>query len=76
MKQRCSNPNIHNWDSYGGRGIEVCNEWNHSFEAFLADMGERPPNATLDRINVNGNYELDNVRWASIAEQVTNRRNS
>jgi hypothetical protein len=57
----------------GYEHVNVCERWK-SFENFLADMGERPDNMTLDRIDSKGDYELDNCRWASKAEQSTNRR--
>src|SRR5678815_1904357 len=53
MRRRCSNPNDSQWSLYGGRGITVCDRWS-SFENFLADMGERLPGRTLDRINNDG----------------------
>lgn len=74
MKQRCNCPNKSGYPNYGGRGIAVCEAWAGSFSQFLADMGERPAGKTLDRINVNGNYEPDNCRWATPKEQRLNQR--
>lgn len=58
---------------YFDRGITVCARWN-SYEVFLSDMGERPENKTLDRINVNGNYEPENCRWADAKTQQRNKQ--
>lgn len=71
MKARCNNPNHHAWHRYGGRGITVCEHWlgPTGFATFLADMGERPATRSLDRIDNDGNYEPDNCRWATNAEQ-------
>lgn len=73
MRTRCQNPNYDGFHDYGGRGITVCPEWN-AFEGFLADMGERPEGTTLDRIDVDGNYEPGNCRWATVSEQNRNMR--
>lgn len=77
MLDRCHCPNNQAYHWYGARGIEVCDEWKSNFRAFYDYIGPKPtPLHSLDRINVNGNYEPGNVRWATPLEQVKNRRSS
>lgn len=78
MKARCQNPDHKFYSYYGGRGISVCQEWQTDFIAFYKYVGPRPSSShTLDRFPDNdGNYEPGNVRWATRAQQVANRRTS
>lgn len=77
MKSRCYNPHNNRYHAYGARGIIVCEEWKSDFASFYKYMGEPPTRKhSIDRIDVNGNYELGNVRWASTQEQSNNKRNS
>lgn len=76
MIERCTRESHPFFEHYGGRGITVCGQWRGKggFARFLADVGERPEGRTLDRIDVDGNYEPGNVRWATGSEQRWNRR--
>jgi hypothetical protein len=83
MKQRCYNPSSKSYKYYGGRGIEICEEWRNNFTNFCewaylhgynkdAKFGE----CTIERINVNGNYEPSNCKWITHHEQTLNRRDT
>lgn len=75
-KARCYYSGSARYAEYGGRGIKMCDRWLESFDAFLEDMGERPVGMTLDRIDLNGDYEPSNCRWATADKQSENRRNT
>ena len=73
MRARCGDPSNVSFPYYGGKGVTVCAQWA-DFAVFLADMGERPEGKTLDRRDPVGDYEPNNCRWATRAEQDMNRR--
>lgn len=76
MITRCFNSKSQYFKRYGGRGVTVCKEWL-SFESFINDMGKRPSKKhSIDRINVNGNYEPLNCRWADNKTQMRNKENT
>lgn len=76
MKDRCHSPRNKSYSRYGGRGISVCDEWNHDFQAFYDHVvqlsGYEIAGMTLDRIDNDGDYEPGNVRWATNSEQGRN----
>lgn len=78
MRQRCENKKSHKYRIYGGRGISVCDEWkgNNGFVEFRkwALSHGYSDDLSLDRIDVNGNYEPQNCRWATAKEQALNTR--
>lgn len=78
MKQRCGNSNRKEFKNYGGRGITVCDEWKNSFQAFYewSIANGYADDLTIDREDVNGNYEPSNCRWVTLQEQQKNRRNN
>lgn len=73
MIARCMNVNATNYKNYGGRGIAVCERWL-DYNNFFEDMGSKPEGTTLDRIDVNGDYEPSNCRWATDEQQRNNKR--
>jgi len=76
MRNRCNNPNNTAYKHYGGRGISVCERWE-SFDNFKLDMGSSfDPKLTIERVDVNGDYNLENCTWVSMKTQCRNRRTS
>lgn len=75
MRERCQQPSNKSYADYGGRGIKVCDRWA-SFDAFLADMGPAPEKRSIERLDVNGDYEPTNCCWIPMAQQARNRRSN
>ena len=78
MKKRCYNKNANNYENYAGRGIKMCDEWKNNFQAFYtwAINNGYKKELSIDRIDVDGNYEPSNCRWATAKEQSRNRRDT
>lgn len=81
MKRRCYDVNDQNYKHYGNRGIRICDEWENDFSAFRDwalshgfDEDKKWSDCTIDRIDVNGNYEPNNCRWVDMHTQLLNRR--
>ncbi len=78
MTQRCENPNVERYKSYGGRGISVCDEWRKAPSCFInwAMSNGYKEGLSIDRIDVNGNYKPSNCRWVSMEKQTQNKTTS
>lgn len=77
MIKRCQASYQRSWARYGLRGITVCDQWLNSFDLFLKDMGPRPSLAhSIERIDIDGDYEKSNCKWATPKEQARNRSNN
>lgn len=75
MKERCLNQNNNSYKDYGERGITVCEEWINSFVTFYEHMGDKPSSKhSLERVDVDGNYEPSNCVWATAKDQRINQR--
>jgi hypothetical protein len=76
MKYRCYDPNHRNYKNYGERGVNICERWldkKKGFKNFIEDMGKRPNNMQIDRIDSNGNYEKNNCRWVTASVNCANK---
>lgn len=78
MKERCYGVNCKDYPDYGGRGIQVCDEWKQNYSIFKEWALQNGYNdmLSIDRINVDGNYEPSNCRWATSSMQANNKRTS
>ena len=78
IKTRCCNPNTTDWKDYGGRGITICAEWENNFSNFYnwALENNYDDTKSIDRIDVNGNYEPSNCKWETMKHQANNKRSN
>ncbi|WP_066307805.1 hypothetical protein [Bacillus sp. FJAT-29814] len=78
MKDRCNNPNASNYTNYGGRGITVCEQWNNDFMSFFnwANNNGYEEQLTIERMDVNGNYEPLNCKWIDMRAQSRNKQST
>lgn len=76
MRHRCNNKNNPRYQDWGGRGINICNEWQHDFEKFVlwAIKNGYDDTLSIDRKNNDRGYSPDNCRWVTMHEQISNRR--
>lgn len=78
MKGRCLNSSDSDYDRYGGRGINICNEWIDDYVVFRdwAITNGYNDSLTIDRVDVNKDYCPDNCRWVDMRIQANNRTNT
>lgn len=74
MRRRCTDPTHEKYPDYGGRGITVCARWLNDFDAFVDDMGRKPPGLTIERVDNDQGYDPFNCVWATYIEQAANTR--